>query len=234
MTCKINIQNYVILDVEGTTTPVNFVHITLFKYARDSLTKFLMKNNKNPVVKKALLEIAQNGRINEKSEFFPDEQIIAYIERLIDLDSKLGGLKKLEGLIWQEGYESGELKSEVYDDVPESLIGWKKSGKKVYIYSSGSVLAQKLLFKYSKFGNLTKYIDGYFDTEIGPKKDVKSYVNISNKLGVLPEKISFISDSIDEVSSSRNAGINSILIKRGNEVDDTNPVYFIIDFRSLC
>ena len=114
----------------------------------------------------------------------PDEQIVTYIERLIDLDSKLGGLKTLEGLIWQEGYESGELKSEVYDDVPESLIRWKKSGKKVYIYSSGSVLAQKLLFKYSKFGNLTKYIDGYFDTEIGPKKDVKRYVNISNKLGV--------------------------------------------------
>lgn len=234
MACKIYTENTVILDIEGTTTPIDFVHVTLFKYARDNLTEFLLKNNKGNALEQILLEMVEYSKITERSELISDEQIVKCIENLIEKDSKLGALKKLEGLIWQEGYESGKLKSEIYDDVPESLKRWKKSGKKIYIYSSGSVLAQKLLFRYSIFGDLTGYIDGYFDTEIGSKKEIESYRNISRNLEVLPERITFITDSEEEMKSARNAGINSFLIKRNYNESDDKQVDFIVDFKSLC
>ena len=202
----------VLLDIEGTTTPIDFVHKVLFPYAKERVGKYIEMH-----FGKLSDEIAQ--LINESSHdatytvpVDPTEpgSVSAYLEHLISVDRKSTPLKSIQGNLWREGYESGELKSVVYDDVRPALERWTAAGKMVAIYSSGSVLAQKLLFRYTYHGDLTPFIAAYFDTNVGHKREAESYRVIADKLGFAPSEILFISDIEAELDAARAAGLSTV------------------------
>ena len=163
------------------------------------------------------------------------ELIAAYLRFLIDADRKSSPLKSIQGKIWQSGYESGELKSVMFADVPRAFDRWYEKGIIIAIYSSGSILAQKLIFKYSNYGDLTRYISNYFDTAVGHKRETESY----QKIAATPsfpqvENFLFISDIIEELDAAKNAGLQTLLaVRQGNalvenkfheEIDNFNDV----------
>ena len=140
-----------------------------------------------------------------------------YLKFLIEVDRKSTPLKSLQGKIWQKGYESGELKSEMFADVPHAFDRWKTEGKTIAIYSSGSRLAQKLIFKYSNFGDLSGFISAYFDTNTGHKRETESYVKIAHTLNHPPKRVAFVSDVLAELDAARIAGLRTTLaIREGN------------------
>lgn len=181
----------IVLDVEGTTTPISFVHQTLFPYARNHIERYL----------------SAHGRSDEYQA----------ITRLMDQDSKSTELKELQGRIWEEGYRSGELIGAVFDDVPPALACWRKQGMGVGIFSSGSVLAQKLLFQHSSAGDLTRFLRWHFDTTIGTKTDPESYRRIASTIGEPPSAVLFVSDVVRELDAARAAGMQTVLsVRPGN------------------
>lgn len=212
----------VLLDIEGTTTPLDFVHETLFPFARGRMAAFVEENFS------ALGGEIENLKIEHREdyaeEFYVQEfdenapaSVSNYLNFLIDEDRKSTALKSVQGKIWQAGYEAGELKSEVFADVPRALIRWREQAKTIAIYSSGSVLAQKLIFKYSNQGDLTEFIDDYFDTNIGGKKESASYRKIAAALNFPAAEIAFVSDSAAELDAAQAAGMQTILsIREGN------------------
>ena len=210
----------ILLDIEGTTTPIDFVHKTLFPFAKEKMRDFVEQN-----LNKIKDEIAQLKTEHAKDDSYTQsfdensiESIVNYLQFLIKVDRKSTPLKSLQGKIWQKGYESGELKSEVFADVPPAFERWKAQGKTIAIYSSGSVLAQKLIFTYSNFGDLTSQINNYFDTEIGHKRAVESYRSIALELSLKPSEIMFISDVVEELDAAKSADLDTILIIReGNK-----------------
>ena len=169
----------ILLDIEGTTTPIDFVHKTLFPFAKEKMSEFVSTN-----FLKIEAEIEQL-RVEYQSDFTNQiygrnfdsgspQSVAEYLMFLIEVDRKSTPLKALQGEIWQHGYESGELKSEMFPDVADALKRWYSEGKTIAIYSSGSVLAQKLIFKYSKAGDLSEFISAYFDTNVGHKRENKA------------------------------------------------------------
>lgn len=141
----------------------------------------------------------------------------AYGRWLIDRDSKVYALKSLQGKIWEEGYASGELHGEVYPDVPLAFARWSRQGKLVAIYSSGSILAQRLLFGSTAHGDLTPHIHAYFDTTTGAKSESESYKKIAARLGRQASEILFISDTARELDAASHAGLATTLCVRGRE-----------------
>lgn len=215
----------VLLDIEGTTTPIAFVHEVLFSYARDQVRSFLIRNIETDEVRAdiALLRDENAKDVNENS--YPTllsvnadiESIASYIEWLIACDRKSTGLKSLQGKIWRQGYADGSLKSQVFEDVPPALQRWHEAGLKISIFSSGSVLAQKLLFAHTEAGDLTKYLSEYFDTNVGKKGEAESYRKIAGALGMAPGEIVFISDVVSELEAAQEAGMKTLLsIRAGN------------------
>ena len=186
----------VLLDIEGTTTPISFVYDTLFPYARKHMRAFLTRRGDEPDVASAFASLGDTP------------------EALMDRDSKSPGLKALQGMIWEEGYASGELHGVVFDDVPEALRRWRAAGVGAAIYSSGSVLAQKLIFGTTQFGDLTPLFDGFFDTDVGPKREPMSYREISRRLATSTPTILFVSDVMPELSAAAQAGCQVALITR--------------------
>jgi enolase-phosphatase E1 len=198
-----------LLDIEGTTTPIDFVTKTLFPYARERMEAFISKPT--PELEADLARLANEYAADLASGLNPPhysrETPLEYLLWLMDHDRKSTGLKSIQGRIWNEGYENGDLKGILYPDVKPAIERWKQSGAKVCIFSSGSVLAQKLIFGYSNFGDLTPLLDGYFDTTTGPKREAESYRAIAAAIGVQPERVLFLSDVIQEVEAARNAGM---------------------------
>jgi len=202
----------ILLDIEGTTTPIDFVHKVLFPYAKERVGKYVETH-----FGKLSNEIAQLVDESSHDETYtvpvdPTEpgSVSAYLEHLIAVDRKSTPLKSIQGSIWKLGYESGELKSIVYDDVPPAFERWTGDGKTVAIYSSGSVLAQKLLFRYTYHGDLTPFISANFDTNVGHKRESESYRVIADKLGFAPSEILFISDIEAELDAARAAGLSTV------------------------
>jgi enolase-phosphatase E1 len=142
------------------------------------------------------------------------EEIDAYVRWLMDRDRKSTALKALQGRIWEVGYESGDLRGEVYDDVPGGFRRWRESGRRVAIFSSGSVLAQRLLFRHSTAGDLTLLLAGHFDTTTGPKREAHSYALVADRLGVSPASVLFVSDVAEELDAARAAGMDTALCAR--------------------
>ena len=214
----------VLLDIEGTTTPISFVHDVLFSYARARVRQFLTSNFDSGEVGAdvALLreEQALDVRENRNPPPLDDaevESIAKYVEWLIARDSKSTGLKSLQGKIWREGYLTGNLKARVFADVRPALERWRAKGLNVSIFSSGSVLAQQLLFAHTDAGDLTKFIDQYFDTNVGKKGDVASYRKIADALNRSPSEVMFISDVVTELEAAHEAGTQVLLsIRPGN------------------
>ena len=210
----------ILLDIEGTTTPIAFVHDVLFSYAREQVRQFLNDNSAAEDI--ALLR--EEHAIDVKEGRNPPPLTAAYVEWLIALDRKSTGLKSLQGKIWRQGYESGSLKSQVFDDVAPAFQRWHERGLRISIFSSGSVLAQQLLFAYTEVGDLTRFIDGYFDTRVGKKVEVESYRKIAEAVGLEPEQILFISDVTGELEAASQAAMKTIMsIRPGNEPQSQYP-----------
>jgi enolase-phosphatase E1 len=211
----------VLLDVEGTTTPIAFVTDVLFPYARSHLRAFLRQHHGEPAVREALNALRDEGR-RENAGGAPlvgetEDSVATYAEWLMDRDSKSSGLKSLQGLIWQVGFGSGELRGEVFADVPPALRRWRAAGVRTAIYSSGSELAQRLLFGWTPYGDLTRELAGHFDTAVGPKRDRDSYARIAERLGEGPCAILFVSDIPAELAAASAAGCQvALAVRPGN------------------
>ena len=207
----------ILLDIEGTTTPISFVHDVLFSYARTHVRDYLEKHLNEADVRAdiSLLDAdyqGQNFRANDL------DAIAAHVNELIDLDSKSTGLKSLQGKIWHEGYSDGSLRAQVFPDVTPALARWRVAGLSVSIFSSGSVLAQQLLFAYTEAGDLRPFISNYFDTGVGNKGEAESYRRIAKAIGLQPGEILFISDVVSELAAARETGMKTVLsLRPGNQ-----------------
>ncbi|MBS1724204.1 MAG: acireductone synthase [Armatimonadetes bacterium] len=227
-----------LLDIEGTTTPIEFVTKTLFPYAARELGPFLRESLNDPQERLALIsDCCLLSDEYEKETGAPEwparpdpQGAQGYLEWLIELDRKSTALKSIQGRIWEYGYQSGRIKGEVYDDVWPAVRRWKGSGAKVCIYSSGSVLAQRLLFSHLPEGDMTADLDGYFDTTTGPKRDPESYRRIASTLELTPADVLFLSDVQEEVDAAIASGMRAVRIDRGL-TEDASGV--LASFRSL-
>ena len=215
----------ILLDIEGTTTPVDFVTKTLFPYASRKLESFLRENSANPEIGALIQDLRAQQELDERNGLKPpswrddseEERVrssAAYSQWLIARDSKCTALKSLQGKIWQQGYASGKLKGEVYPDVPAAFERWKQKGKIIGIFSSGSVLAQQLLFGSVPTGDLTTYISAFFDTRVGAKTEAESYREIAASFSHEPKRFLFISDSVKETEAAQFAGMWALLCER--------------------
>ncbi len=207
----------VLLDVEGTTTPVDFVYRVLFPYAQARVAAFLEAHATEPDVAADVAALrAEHERDRSAGRRPPawEEGPAAYTGWLSDQDRKLTALKSLQGRIWAEGFARGELRGQVYPDVPHALRRWTAAGRKVAIFSSGSVLAQKLLFGHSDHGDLAPLLSGYFDTTTGAKREPASYARIADALGARPADALFVSDVVAELDAARAAGFATALSVR--------------------
>jgi enolase-phosphatase E1 len=217
----LNAASTFLLDIEGTTTPVTFVTDVLFPYARHRLREFLMAHAHEPQVE-AQLQALERERAHETAADAPPawpagDRIAgacAYLEWLMDRDRKATPLKALQGMIWEHGYRSGELVAPVYDDVAPAFARWRAAGRAIAIFSSGSVLAQKLLFAHSSAGDLTRFVSAWFDTTTGPKQQPESYRGIAGALGTPSPQVLFVSDVAEEVEAAASAGMQSALCIR--------------------
>lgn len=202
-----------LLDIEGTTTPIDFVTRTLFPYARKHLREYVEAHGAE------LAEIAQGlAEEEDAKEHWTD--LVGYLEWLMDHDRKSTGLKTIQGLIWEQGYGAHKLMGEVYPDVGISMQRWISEGSTIHIFSSGSVLAQKLLFGNIPHNNLTPLITSFFDTTTGPKREPASYVKIASSIGKASSEVLFLSDILEEVEAARQSGMNATLVLRDTETNN--------------
>jgi enolase-phosphatase E1 len=204
----------VLTDIEGTTSSISFVKDVLFPYARKRMPAFIVTHNDKVEVQHWLQEAAREAGLVSASQ----QEIIDLLRHWIDTDSKATPLKALQGMIWEEGYRAGEFRAHMYADAAEKLHEWKKQGLDLYVYSSGSVPAQKLFFGYSEAGDLTPLFSGYFDTETGPKREADSYRRIAAQVGMDAGAILFLSDVVEELDAAKIAGMRTTLIARAPAV----------------
>ncbi|MFN7929557.1 MAG: acireductone synthase [Blastocatellia bacterium] len=212
----------ILLDIEGTTTPIDFVFQTLFPYARHHLAAYLAAHWED--VQADLADLAAEHAADVAQGLQPPpldsiqlDYVVAYLHWLMARDRKSTPLKSLQGKVWEEGYKSGALQSQFFADVPPALARWQQQQKRICIFSSGSVLAQKLLFAYTEFGDLSGFISGWFDTKVGAKKEASSYTRIAAALDVAPSEVVFLSDVTAELDAARASGMHTILsLRSGN------------------
>jgi enolase-phosphatase E1 len=225
----------ILLDIEGTTSSVSFVYDVMFPYVRKHLTFEVFANWMEPEYIEAFHAIARDAgfdsldawlktkNLSRDNPLRAAEVVCQEVTRLMDADAKATGLKRLQGLIWQSGFESGELKAHVYDDVPPALGAWNAVGKDVRIYSSGSVQAQNLFFGHTIAGNLLPHFRGHYDTTTGPKKEADSYRKIASDFSLPPGEILFLSDIVAELDAARTAGMKTALcVRPGNAPGQTS------------
>jgi enolase-phosphatase E1 len=215
----------ILLDIEGTTSSISYVHDVLFPYARRELTGFLKSHWSAPKVRAACEQIARDAGASslkawcgqDTSADLVQAKVAAEVQRLMDVDAKATGLKELQGLIWENGFNSGLLRAHVYPDVPTALEAWTEAGKRVYIYSSGSIAAQRLFFGHTEAGDLLHFLSGHYDTTIGGKKLADSYRAIAADLKLPARDILFVSDIVAELDAARKAAMQTALsLRPGN------------------
>lgn len=205
----------ILTDIEGTTSSLSFVKDVLFPYAREHLPEFIAAHAHESDIQKLLKEVsAVAGRPLSKDQAV--HQLLAWI----DEDRKVTPLKALQGLIWEAGYQSGDYQGHIYDDAVHALRQWHEQGLRLYVYSSGSVYAQKLLFGHTPQGDLTPLFSGYFDTNIGGKKEAVSYQNIAAEIGLAPAEVLFLSDIEAELGAARDAGMQTRWLVREGALND--------------
>ena len=207
----------ILLDIEGTTTPLAFVYDVLFPFARAHLREYLQEHAGSEVVRDALDRLREEWRADVAARQDPPEwppewadhalvPAAAYLEWLMDRDLKSPALKLLQGYVWEGGYRSGVLKGLVFPDVRPAFERWRGVPVTIAIYSSGSVLAQRLLFGATPDGDLTPFISGFFDTGGGKKTSPESYRRIADALGHAAAEVLFVSDVPAELDAARSAG----------------------------
>lgn len=208
----------ILLDIEGTTTPIAFVYDVLFPFARTHAHEHLDEAAARALRVEYDADASRGLAVPSWSS-----GPLAYVHWLMDQDRKSTALKALQGKIWQEGYRTGELRGEVFHDVPVALERWARSGIDVRIYSSGSVLAQKLLFSTTRYGDLTRFLKGFFDTTTGPKTEAESYLTIASAFGRPTQEILFFSDVTRELDAATSAGMQVRLsLRPGNPEQPAN------------
>ena len=204
----------ILTDIEGTTSSLAFVKDVLFPYARAHMAEFIHAHAHEPVVRAQLDEVSRlAGRA------LTTEEAIAQLISWIDADKKITPLKALQGLIWEAGYKQGDYQGHMYEDAVRRLRRWKEQGLRLYVFSSGSVLAQKLLFGHTAYGNLTPLFSGYFDTTIGNKREADAYRVIAGKIDLKPPEILFLSDIHEELDAARAAGMQTVWLVRGGALN---------------
>jgi enolase-phosphatase E1 len=215
----------IVLDIEGTTTPIEFVHHVLFPYARARVREYLERHATDPGVIEDLASLRAEHAVDSSSEpgvpaWNPAAELRSaesYVYWLMDRDRKSPGLKSLQGKIWNEGYHTGELrgKAEIYADVRPAFVRWRRNGVIIAIFSSGSVQAQRNLFANTTAGDLSPFLYDYFDTKTGPKRESRSYWLIATALHQTPGDVLFVSDVTAELDAAREAGMRTALCVRG-------------------
>jgi len=202
----------ILTDIEGTTSSISFVKDVLFPYARRALPAFVAARSKEPGVRRWLDAVAtENGGMCD------DRMIVEVLQGWIDEDRKHTALKALQGMIWADGYRSADFTAHIYPDAAPALTAWKEAGIPLYVYSSGSVPAQRLFFGHSDAGDLTPLFSGWFDTEIGGEREAASYRRIAEVIGVAPSEILFLSDVVEELDAAREAGLATVLVDRRDD-----------------
>jgi len=206
-------ERAVLTDIEGTTTSLSFVKDVLFPYARRHIAGFVRNNSNDPEVT-AQIEAVRKQAGNMQMSL---DQVIEHLHEWIDQDRKITSLKSLQGLLWAHGYAAGDYHGHVYADAVAALRAWKQAGISLNVFSSGSVLAQRLLFAHTGAGDLTGLFDAYFDTTVGAKTDPGSYRRIAASMQIPPEDIVFLSDIEAELDAARMAGMQTIQLLRDGQ-----------------
>lgn len=194
----------VLTDIEGTTSSLAFVKDVLFPYSRERMAAFVRAHASEPAI---AAELEDARRLAGKP--LELEQLIAQLIDWIDEDRKVTPLKALQGMIWEQGFKAGDFRGHMYPDALARLRAWAARGIKLYVFSSGSIKAQKLLFGYNEHGDLTSLFAGYFDTTVGAKKERAAYQRIAQTIGVAPAEILFLSDTPEELDAARAAGMQT-------------------------
>jgi enolase-phosphatase E1 len=225
----------ILLDIEGTTSAISYIYEVLFPYIRRELTGFLREFWAAPAVAHARERIASDEGAGSFREWCGSddrklclERLRAEVLRLMDADAKTTGLKQLQGLILEEGFELGRLRAHVFPDVGSALSRWRAAGVETRIFSSGSVPAQRVFFAHTELGDLTGFLSGYYDTATGPKREPGSYWEITLDWNLPPQQVLFLSDTPTELDAARAAGLQTALVIRpGNPPapsDQTHPL----------
>ncbi|PSN09425.1 acireductone synthase [Siccibacter turicensis] len=201
----------IVTDIEGTTSDIRFVHNVLFPYARERLAAFVKAQQESEPVRAALDDL----RAEIADPKADTDTLIQTLFRFMDEDRKSTALKALQGHIWRDGYLNGDFTGHLYSDVLPALEAWRAQGLALYVYSSGSVAAQKLLFGYSDAGDITPLFSGYFDTLVGAKREEQSYRNIAAHIGAPADTLLFLSDIHHELDAARAAGWHTLQLIRG-------------------
>lgn len=207
----------VLVDIEGTTSTIAFVHEVLFPYADEHLDAYVTAHRTEPVVAQAIAEAA---RLADEEPDVDDATVLAHLHRWIAEDRKATPLKTLQGLIWADGYTHTGLRGHVYPDAAAGLRRWHDDGLRLYVYSSGSIEAQKVLFAHSDQGDLSALFSGNFDTTTGPKREPASYATIAQAIDLAPADILFLSDVDAELDAARVTGMQTVRLLRAA---DTPP-----------
>jgi enolase-phosphatase E1 len=210
----------IVTDIEGTTSSLSFVKDTLFPYARANIADYVRQNRQQAEVARLLDDVSSEAGVE-----LDTEGLIAQLIDWIDQDRKVTALKTLQGMIWEAGYRKGDFKGHVYTDAVDQLRAWKAKQIVLYVYSSGSVYAQKLLFAHTDYGDLTPLFNDYFDTHIGGKKEVTSYKRIAENIGLEASTILFLSDIKEELDAAKAAGLNTGWLVRDLKQIDEKAVH---------
>ncbi|GME36505.1 MULTISPECIES: acireductone synthase [unclassified Pantoea] len=218
----------IVTDIEGTTSDIRFVHNILFPYARQHLPDFVRDNAQQPEVAAALQSVREEAGQPQADLDGVTDILLGFM----NLDRKSTGLKALQGMIWRDGYVNGSFTGHLYPDVLPALIHWQAQGIEIYVYSSGSIAAQKLLFGYSDEGDITGLFSGYFDTHVGAKREVASYSAIAAEIGQPAAQLLFLSDIHQELDAAAEAGWQTLQLLRG-DADDESRHRQVTDFSQI-
>lgn len=204
----------IVTDIEGTTSSLSFVKDVLFPYAREHLADFVRQHADEAAVRRWLDEVRQIAGAS-----LSNDEVVAQLVQWIAEDKKFTPLKVLQGMIWEAGYKNGDFKGHVYTDAVRLLRQWQAGGIRLYVYSSGSVQAQKLLFAHTDYGDLTPLFSGYFDTSVGGKREVTSYRKITESIHAAASDILFLSDIREELDAAQAAGMKTRWLVRDGTID---------------
>lgn len=219
----------IVTDIEGTTSSIEFVHKVLFPYSVKILPQYLQQHSQEPEIADIVKSIKQEIGKPEADL----NEVIATLMAWIKSDRKITSLKALQGYVWEYGFNQGEFEGHIYEDAARNLKLWQQQGIKLYVFSSGSVKAQKLLFAHNQAGDLSSLFSGYFDTNIGNKKEAQSYHNIAKEIGAEPENILFLSDVIAELDAASSANFQTVLLVREGDLPKEVSHQVVKDFDAI-
>ncbi|MDH5435377.1 MAG: acireductone synthase [Gammaproteobacteria bacterium] len=218
----------IVTDIEGTTSSLSFVKDILFPYARKHMGEYVRCHAEEDRVAALINDVRL-----EAGESLSLDDVVLQLEQWIDEDKKVTPLKALQGLLWETGYQQGDFKGHIYDDAKLNLEKWQQQGLRLYVYSSGSVYAQKLLFGFTEYGDLNVLFSGYFDTKTGAKTEAGSYRKIADEINLSANEVLFLSDIEAELDAAKEAGMNTCWLVRDGSIDVNAAHLQVKDFNEV-